>query len=214
MWSTWLLFTMVSQAFSGLWWFNSCCYKHLLPALSRSQLRLTQPGTPYMLQLFFIFFFYAFFSPLYFEHAKWGKEAKRSDKPHSKSTLHGRDRDVEKRLEVLARVFKKRGILANPGSTFKKIRKKKKKRTKQQQQTSTSSSLKPSLICLFPVFFEKAPKRKRQRRRRSECWYDYVNVNRISCRLEAVFLSDPFSLQIFHLRRIPPGRLLRRYLTG
>lgn len=47
--STWLLFNVVSQAFSGLWWFNSCCYKHLLPALSRSQLRLIQPCMPYLI---------------------------------------------------------------------------------------------------------------------------------------------------------------------
>lgn len=100
MWSTWLLFNMVSQAFSGLWWFNSCCYKHLLPALSRSQLRLTQPGNTVHASAFF-FLFFPFFCLHYFEHAKPGNKAKRSDKHYSKSTLHGKDRYDEKRLARL-----------------------------------------------------------------------------------------------------------------
>lgn len=111
----------------------------------------------------------------------------------------------------------KRGSLANTGSSFKEMggmrgRENEWSNSKLRQAAALNP---PSFVFLrFFFFFERAPKRKRQRRRRSECWYDYVNVNRISCRLEAVFLSDPFSLQIFHLRRIPPGRLLRRYLTG
>lgn len=74
-------FNVVSQAFTGLWWFNSCCYKHLLPALSRSQLSLSQTGTPYTLQLGCFFFFLLFFPSRFsfFESAKRGKEAKRSD---------------------------------------------------------------------------------------------------------------------------------------
>lgn len=50
--STWLLFDVVSRALSALRWFNSCRHKHLLRALSRSQLRLTQPGTPSLIYAF------------------------------------------------------------------------------------------------------------------------------------------------------------------
>jgi len=199
-------FTTVSQALRGLWWFNSCCYKHLLRALSRSQLRLTQPGTPFLIYASAFSFFFSS------HRAKRGKQAKRSEKLHLKRTLRGGKmlRGVGKRRKRRKKKRKEKeklGILANIGSTYKKITLQK---LKEQQQTLTSSSLEPSFICLFPCFFL----RPRRRRRRSECWYDYVNVNRISCRLEDVFLSDPFSLQIFHLRQIPPGRPLRRYLTG
>lgn len=83
--------TWFHRLFAGLWWFNSCCYKHLLPALSRSQLRLTQPGTLYMLQLFAFFFFFSLSHflppPFHFEHAKRGKRAKRSDKPPLKEHI-------------------------------------------------------------------------------------------------------------------------------
>lgn len=56
---------------------------------------------------------------------------------------YGAERRSEE-VEASGRRFQKGDILANTGSTFKKIRKEKK--------TSTSSSLKPSLVCFSPVF--------------------------------------------------------------
>lgn len=69
------------------------------------------------------------------------------------------------------RFNKNRGILANPGSTFKEIsasKKKEKKRTTNVDKKQPRAL--PHLSYFFLPFFgvEKAPKRKR-RRRRSEC---------------------------------------------
>lgn len=150
----------------------------------------------------------SFFSPLH-----KGKRPKRSDKPLLKEDItRWKDRDVEKRR--WQEIWKKRGNLANTGSTFKKIRASGKKI---QATTTNFNKRQPKALprlslCVF--FFWKGTQKKETKKKK-----EWVLIWLCKCKQDFLPTGSRFSLWPVLLANLPfktnsPGEAAPPLLNG